>query len=98
MTRALDVAIVLVATSLLLIFALGGIEYEWGLVRIRLRDWLRPLAMLVVLLGARGALGARNLPAEASSDAEAEASLDAKAGATGTWAAAVARGLGPMRG
>lgn len=44
------------ATALLLIGALGGIDYDLGLFRVRLNDWTRPLTVLVILLGVRGAL------------------------------------------
>lgn len=57
--RILDIAIVLLAACLLLILSVGGIEYSWGFVRIRLHDWGRPLVLLAAAAGAKAALEAR---------------------------------------
>lgn len=63
--RVLDIVIVLLTTALLLIVALGGIDYDLGPFRVRLHDWTRPLTVLVVLLGVRGAL-TRSAPARSA--------------------------------
>ena len=57
--RAVDATIVVLAAALLLILALGGVDYSWGAAHIRLHDWHRPLALLLAAAGARGALGVR---------------------------------------
>jgi hypothetical protein len=56
--KVLDVAVVLLATSVLLILTLGGIDYDWGGLHIRLHSISRPLALLALALGARLALAA----------------------------------------
>ena len=61
MTRLLDAVIVLLASSLILMLALGGIDYDLGPVPIRLHDWIRPLVLLAIAAGARGALGGRSI-------------------------------------
>jgi hypothetical protein len=53
LNRCLDAAIVLVAAALFLIIALGGIDYTWGMVHIRLHSVFRPLVLLVALLATR---------------------------------------------
>jgi hypothetical protein len=45
---------VLLAAVLLLIIALGGIDYDWGFFRLRLHSISRPLLLLSALLAARG--------------------------------------------
>jgi Dolichyl-phosphate-mannose-protein mannosyltransferase len=60
--KLLDPAIVSLAAVLLLIAALGGIDYDLGLFRVRLHDWVRPLGLLVIAIGVRGALGVRDAP------------------------------------
>jgi len=67
--RALDALIVVLAVALLLILALGGVDYSWGAVHIRLHDWLRPLALLVAVAGAKAALGLRAEPRSAKASA-----------------------------
>jgi hypothetical protein len=57
--RALDLAVVLLAGAIFFMLAAGGIDYEWGPVRLRLHDWIRPLALLVLALGARAMTSAR---------------------------------------
>jgi hypothetical protein len=51
--KFLDAAIVLLLAALLLIVALGGIDYDWGPVRIRLHSASRPLLLLGLLLAVR---------------------------------------------
>jgi hypothetical protein len=57
--RALDLAVVLLASAIFFILAAGGIDYEWGPVRLRLHDWIRPLTLLALALGARAMTSAR---------------------------------------
>jgi hypothetical protein len=56
--KLLDAAIVLLAAVLLLIIALGGIDYDWGILRIRLHSLSRPLLLLCAALGLRAWLAA----------------------------------------
>jgi hypothetical protein len=72
--RILDATIVLLAAVILLILALGGVDYSWGIARVRLHDWGRPLALLAAAVVARGVLGTRG---------------GAKVGALGTYVATV---------
>ncbi len=51
--KLLDAAIVLLAAVLLLIVALGGIDYDWGIFRLRLHSVSRPLILLAIALGVR---------------------------------------------
>ncbi len=54
MTRKLlDAAIVVLAAVLLLIIALGGIDYDWGILRVRLHSVSRPALLLGAALAAR---------------------------------------------
>lgn len=55
MARALDAAIILLTAVLLLIAAIGGIDAELGLFRLRLHGWTRPLALLMAAIAARAA-------------------------------------------
>ena len=52
-TKVLDAFVVLSAGALLLIAAIGGIDFDLGLVRLRLHDWTRPLAVLLLAMAAR---------------------------------------------
>jgi hypothetical protein len=52
-TRLLDIVIVLLSSSILVILALGGIDYALGALEIRLHSWTRPLALLLLALGIR---------------------------------------------
>ena len=51
--KLLDAAVVLLAAVLLLIIALGGIDYDWGILRLRLHSASRPLLLLCAVLVAR---------------------------------------------
>lgn len=59
----LDILVVVLATSLLLILALGGIDYRWGVIHVRLHDWVRPLVLFALALTARAWL-ARGVAAQ----------------------------------
>jgi hypothetical protein len=51
--RILDAAIILLAAEVLLIVTLGGIDYDWGFLRLRLHSVARPLLLLAGLVAAR---------------------------------------------
>ena len=55
--RVLDAVVILLAAALLLIAATGGIDFDLGSLRVRLHDWVRPLAIFVIAIAARAALG-----------------------------------------
>lgn len=57
--RALDAVVILLTAALLLIAATGGIDAELGPFRVRLHDWTRPLALLVVAIATRAWLARR---------------------------------------
>jgi hypothetical protein len=52
-SRILDIAICVLTASLLLIAATGGIDVDAGLLHVRVHDWTRPLALLLLAAAAR---------------------------------------------
>jgi len=59
--RALDALVVLSVAALLLVAAIGGVDLDMPWTRVRLHDWTRPFALLVVATGVR-AWRARSRP------------------------------------
>jgi hypothetical protein len=64
--RVLDAAIVAIAAVLLLIAALGGIDYDWGILRLRFHSIVRPLLLLSAALIVRAKISTLDASAAAA--------------------------------
>ena len=93
MTRALDAAAVLLTAALFLVASVGGIDVEFGPLRLRVHDWMRPAVALAVVLAGRAALGATARVASYVATRGMLALLFASAGVYAHYQVRVAGGL-----